>query len=81
METVVVILQACVVIGAIVMGVRTGGIGLGLWGVVGTAILVFVFRLEPGSPPVDAFFIIIAVITASSAMQAAGGIDYLVAIA
>jgi anaerobic C4-dicarboxylate transporter DcuA/anaerobic C4-dicarboxylate transporter DcuB len=81
METVIVILQACVVIGAIVMGVRTGGIGLGLWGVVGTAILVFVFRLEPGSPPVDAFFIIIAVITASSAMQAAGGIDYLVAIA
>lgn len=81
METVIVVLQACVVIGAIVMGVRTGGIGLGLWGVVGTAILVFVFRLEPGSPPVDAFFIIIAVITASSAMQAAGGIDYLVAIA
>lgn len=81
MEIVLVILQACVVIGAIVLGVRTGGIGLGLWGVVGTAILVFVFRLEPGSPPVDAFFIIIAVITASSAMQAAGGIDYLVSIA
>lgn len=81
MEIAVVVLQAAVVIGAIVMGVRTGGIGLGLWGVVGTAILVFVFRLEPGSPPVDAFFIIIAVITASSAMQAAGGIDYLVAIA
>lgn len=81
MEIVLVILQACVVIGAIILGVRTGGIGLGLWGVVGTAILVFVFRLEPGSPPVDAFFIIIAVITASSAMQAAGGIDYLVSIA
>ncbi|MFF1875865.1 anaerobic C4-dicarboxylate transporter family protein, partial [Kitasatospora herbaricolor] len=76
-----VIIEACIVIGAIVMGVRTGGIGLGLWGVVGTAILVFVFRLPPGSPPVDAFFIIIAVITASSAMQAAGGIDYLVSIA
>ncbi|MFK3671850.1 anaerobic C4-dicarboxylate transporter family protein [Leifsonia aquatica] len=81
MEVVLVILQACVVIGAIVLGVRVGGIGLGLWGVVGTAILVFVFRLPPGSPPVDAFFIIIAVITASSAMQAAGGIDFLVSIA
>ncbi|TQM20110.1 anaerobic C4-dicarboxylate transporter family protein, partial [Microbacterium kyungheense] len=81
METVLVILQACVVLGAIVLGVRTGGLGLGLWGVVGTTILVFVFRLEPGSPPIDAFFIIIAVITASSAMQAAGGIDYLVSIA
>ncbi|WP_426517003.1 anaerobic C4-dicarboxylate transporter [Diaminobutyricibacter sp. McL0618] len=81
MQTFVIILQAVVVIGAIVMGVRTGGIGLGLWGVFGTAILVFVFHLPPGSPPVDAFFIIIAVITASSAMQAAGGIDYLVSIA
>jgi anaerobic C4-dicarboxylate transporter len=81
MDIALVIIQACVVIGAIVLGVRTGGIGLGLWGVVGTAILVFVFRLPPGSPPIDAFFIIIAVITASSAMQAAGGIDYLVSIA
>lgn len=81
MEYVVVILQAVVVIGAIVLGVRTGGLGLGLWGVVGTAILVFVFQLPPGDVPIDAFFIIIAVITASSAMQAAGGIDYLVSIA
>ena len=81
MDAFVVILQACVVIGAIVLGVRTGGIGLGLWGVLGTAVLVFLFHLPPGSPPIDAFFIIIAVITASSAMQAAGGIDYLVSIA
>ncbi|WP_404430889.1 anaerobic C4-dicarboxylate transporter [Microbacterium lacus] len=81
MEYLIVALQACVVIGAIVMGVRTGGLGLGLWGVVGTVILVFAFQLPPGSIPVDAFFIIIAVITASSAMQAAGGIDYLVSIA
>ncbi len=81
MDYVIVGLQACVVIGAIVMGVRTGGLGLGLWGVVGTVILVFGFQLPPGSIPVDAFFIIIAVITASSAMQAAGGIDYLVSIA
>lgn len=81
MEYFIVALQACVVIGAIVMGVRTGGLGLGLWGVVGTVILVFAFQLPPGSIPVDAFFIIIAVITASSAMQAAGGIDYLVSIA
>ncbi|SDS48898.1 anaerobic C4-dicarboxylate transporter family protein [Microterricola viridarii] len=81
MEIVLVVLQACVVIGAIVLGVRTGGLGLGLWGVVGTVVLVFAFQLPPGSIPVDAFFIIIAVITASSAMQAAGGIDYLVSIA
>ena len=81
METLSVVLQAVVVLGAIFLGVRMGGIGLGLWGAAGTAILVFVFQLDPGSPPVDAFFIIIAVITASAAMQAAGGIDWLVLIA
>ncbi|MET4157444.1 anaerobic C4-dicarboxylate transporter [Agromyces sp. PvR057] len=81
MEIFLVVLQAVVVVGAIAMGVRTGGLGLGLWGVVGTVILVFGFNLPPGSIPIDAFFIIIAVITASSAMQAAGGIDYLVSIA
>ena len=81
MDIVLVVLQGCVVIGAIALGVRTGGLGLGLWGIVGTVILVFGFNLPPGSIPIDAFFIIIAVITASSAMQAAGGIDYLVAIA
>ena len=81
MNTVVVILEALVVLAAIFLGVRMGGIGLGLWGVAGTLVLVFVFRMDPGSPPVDAFFIIIAVITASSAMQAAGGIDYLVSLA
>ena len=77
----VVLLEALVVLGAIFLGVRMGGIGLGLWGVAGTAILVFVFQMDPGSPPVDAFFIIIAVITASASMQAAGGIDWLVSIA
>lgn len=81
MDVLIVILEAVVVLGAIVMGVRTGGLGLGLWGVFGTLILVFVFRVQPGSPPVDAFFIVIAVITAAASMQAAGGIDYLVSIA
>ncbi|QTX03712.1 anaerobic C4-dicarboxylate transporter family protein [Agromyces archimandritae] len=81
MEIFLAIVQACVVLGAIVLGVRMGGIGLGLWGVVGTGVLVFGFGLAPGDLPIDAFFIIIAVITASAAMQAAGGIDYLVGIA
>jgi len=70
-----------VVIGALIMGVRMGGIGLGIWGVVGVAILVWGFGLAPGSPPVSAMLIILAVITAASAMQVAGGIDYLVRVA
>ncbi len=74
-------LELAVVILAIIMGVRMGGIGLGLWGVAGVAVLVFVFGLAPGAPPGSAMLIIIAVITAAGAMQAAGGIDYLVQVA
>lgn len=81
MDTVVLALQALVVFGGIYMGVRTGGLGLGLWGAVGVLILVFVFRSQPGSIPSDAILVIIAVITAASAMQAAGGIGYLVEVA
>lgn len=76
-----VVLQILVVVGAIVLGVRMGGIGLGLWGVAGVGILVFVFGLAPGAPPGSAMLIIIAVITAAGAMQAAGGIDFLVQVA
>ena len=77
----ILILEAIVVIAGIYLGVRTGGIGLGLWGAVGVLILVFVFREQPGDIPSDAILVILAVITAASAMQAAGGIDYLVAVA
>jgi anaerobic C4-dicarboxylate transporter DcuA/anaerobic C4-dicarboxylate transporter DcuB len=70
-----------VVIGAILLGVRTGGIGLGLWGLVGLAILVFGFGLPPGEPPTTSMFIILMVITAASTMQSVGGIDYLVEVA
>ena len=73
--------QGLVVIAFIFLGVRAGGIGLGLWGGVGTLVLVFLFGLEPGEPPVSAMLIIIAVISAAAAMQAAGGIDYMVQIA
>ncbi len=69
-------LELAVVVLAIIMGVRMGGIGLGLWGVAGVAVLVFVFGLAPGAPPGSAMLIILAVITAAGAMQAAGGIDY-----
>ncbi len=80
-ENVTAVVEGAVVIIAIVMGVRLGGIGLGLWGAAGTAVLIFAFKDTPGEPPISAFFIIIAVITASAAMQAAGGIDWLVGIA
>jgi anaerobic C4-dicarboxylate transporter len=52
-----------------------------LWGGVGTLVLVFLFGLDPGEPPISAMLIIVAVISAAAAMQAAGGIDYMVLIA
>jgi len=74
-------IEGLLVIGFIALGVRSGGIGLGLWGGVGTLILVFGFGLDPGEPPTSAMLIIIAVISAAAAMQAAGGIDYMVLVA
>jgi len=74
-------LQGLVVIGFIALGVRSGGVGLGLWGGVGTLVLVFGFQLAPGEPPIDAMLIIIAVISAAAAMESAGGIDYMVLVA
>lgn len=75
------ILQLIVLLGAIAIGARAGGVGMGLWGGVGLAILVFVFRAAPGQIPGDVLLIILTVIMAASAMEAAGGIDYLVRIA
>lgn len=77
----ILVAQLIVVVGAIYMGTRTSGIGLGVWGLVGVAVLVFVFGEAPGNAPVDAVFIVITVITAASTMQAAGGIDWMVSVA
>ena len=80
-DWVLVAVQGLVVIAFIALGVRSGGIGLGLWGGVGTLVLVFVFGLDPGEAPISAILIIIAVVSAAAAMQAAGGVDYMVTIA
>lgn len=77
----ILVAQLVVVILAIFMGTRTSGIGLGVWGLVGVAVLVFLFGEAPGNAPVDAVFIVITVITAASTMQAAGGIDWMVSVA
>ncbi len=76
-----VFLQAAVVIGAVIIGVRFGSIGLGICGGGGLMILNQVFGLRPTGAPVDVILIILAVVTAASTMQAAGGIDCMVRIA
>jgi anaerobic C4-dicarboxylate transporter DcuB len=75
------ILEAVVVLAAIVMGTRAGGVGIGVWGGLGVAILVFVFGEAPGEPPIAAMLIILAVVTAASLMQVAGGVDWMVKVA
>ncbi len=75
------VLEALVVLGAIVMGTRAGGVGVGLWGGLGTFALVFIFREPPGEPPAAALAIILAVVTSAAMMQAAGGIDWMVSVA
>ncbi len=75
------ILQLAFVLTAIIIGARLGGIGLGVMGGVGLAILTFVFSLQPTAPPIDVMLMIAAVISAASCMQAAGGLDYMVKLA
>ncbi|MBW7983976.1 anaerobic C4-dicarboxylate transporter [Enterobacillus tribolii] len=71
-------LEIIVVLGAIFFGIRLGGIGIGLCGGLGLAILTLGFGLPIGSPPVDVILIIMTVVVAASALQAAGGMDYMV---
>ncbi len=73
--------QFIFVLVAIIVGAKLGGIGLGVMGGLGLAILTFIFGLEPTAPPIDVMLMIAAVISAASCMQAAGGLDYLVKLA
>ena len=50
-------LEIIVVLGAIFFGIRLGGIGIGLCGGLGLAILTLGFGLQIGSPPVDVILI------------------------
>jgi anaerobic C4-dicarboxylate transporter DcuA len=74
-------LEFTVVLAAIFVGARLGGIGLGVMGGLGLAVLTFLFHLQPTAPPIDVMLMITAVVTAAGVLQAAGGLDYLVRLA
>ncbi|WP_373243370.1 anaerobic C4-dicarboxylate transporter [Megamonas funiformis] len=76
-----VILQIIVLFGAIFLGVKLGGMGIGYAGGLGVVILTIFLGLNPGQIPWDVILIIMSVIGAISAMQLAGGLDYLVHVA
>lgn len=73
--------EFAVVLLAIFVGARIGGVGLGAAAALGLAVLVFGFGLPPSSPPGQVLVIILAVVTAAATMQAAGGMDLLVGVA
>jgi len=75
------ILEFLVLIGALLMGARAGGVGLGLWGAVGLLVLVVGFGVPPGAIPGEVLIIVLTVIMAASAMEVAGGVDFLVRVA
>jgi anaerobic C4-dicarboxylate transporter-like protein len=79
-ETVLIWVHALVVVAAIILGVKTGGMSIGFWGAGGVLLLAFM-GVAPGDQPISAVFIVLAVISAAGAMQVAGGIDWMVEIA
>ena len=71
------ILEFVIVLLAIFLGARLGGIGIGFAGGLGVLVLALI-GVKPGTIPFDVISIIMAVIAAIAAMQVAGGMDYLV---
>ncbi|VFS56629.1 Anaerobic C4-dicarboxylate transporter DcuA [Kluyvera cryocrescens] len=73
--------ELVIVLLAIYLGARLGGIGIGFAGGLGVLVLTLIFQIQPGAIPFDVIEIIMAVIAAIAAMQVAGGMDYLVSLA
>ncbi len=74
-------MELFVVIIAIAIGARWGGLGMGVAGGFGLGFLVFGFGMKPASPPISVMLIMAAVLTCVSVLQGSGGLDYLVGIA
>jgi len=72
--------QFAVVLAAIFIGARAGGIAIGFAGGLGVLVLALM-GVTPGEMPLDVVSIILSVIVAIAAMQVAGGMDYLVDLA
>jgi anaerobic C4-dicarboxylate transporter DcuA len=74
-------IQLAIVLICIFIGARMSGIGLGVMGMIGLLLLIFIFKMQPADPPLEVMLIILSVVTAAAALQAAGGMDWLVHIA
>lgn len=75
------LLQLAIVLCALYAGSRYGSLALGAISGIALAILVLGFGLEPGNPPTDVIYIILAAVTCAGMLQASGGMDWLIQIA
>ncbi|GMB96927.1 anaerobic C4-dicarboxylate transporter [Helicobacter sp. NHP22-001] len=75
------VLQFVVLLAALFLGVRLGGMGIGFAGGLGVVVLTLGLGMDAGAIPWDVILIIMSVIGAISCMQLAGGLDYLVLVA
>lgn len=76
-----VIVQLLVVLLALYVGSRFGSLALGAVSGIALVFLVLVCGLQPGVPPTDVIYIIIAAVTCAGMLQASGGMDWLIQLA
>ena len=74
-------IELLVVLLALYLGSRYGSLALGAIAGFGLAFLVFDHGLEPGTPPTDVIYIIVAAVTCAGVLQASGGMDWLIQLA
>lgn len=74
-------IELIIFLAIIIIGARIGGIAMGTMAGIGLVIFIFVFKLPVGSPPIIVLGMILAVVTALSTMESAGGLDFLVGVA
>lgn len=77
----IVLIEFVILFGAILLGIRYGGMALGFFGGLGLFVMTVTFGVVPTSPPVDVMLIILAVCMCAACMQVSGGLDILVRIA
>ena len=76
------LLEILIMVAFIIYGlVKGGALGSGISSILALFVMLFIFKLPPSSPPVTAVLIIISIGVASGALQASGGMDYMIAVA
>ncbi len=76
------LLEIAIMVVTIIYGLAKGGaLGSGVSAIVALFIMLFIFKLPPSAPPVTAVLIIISIGIASGALQASGGMDYMISVA